>query len=202
MGSNALSRDFARARAETLVILGLAIAAGLAIKVPELFGLRLSPDDEVPPFYFRNASLFVLPLLAAYFVWQRGSNVAKALWLALPFAAGAVFANVFPFRAGSDTEVLAVLHLPIALWLALGFAYVRGRWFADGGQSKRSIPSTSRRARALTRPRSTGSLVGNGSRSPRISSWRAPSAPAKRICDRAGRRGHETETACALHTRR
>src|SRR4029079_1398715 len=27
-----------------------------------------------------------------------------------------------------------VLHLPIALWLAVGFAYVRGRWFADGGR--------------------------------------------------------------------
>jgi hypothetical protein len=56
------------------------------------------------------------------------------MWLALPFAAGAVFANVFPFHQRSDTEVLTVLHLPMALWLAVGFAYVRGRWFADGGR--------------------------------------------------------------------
>src|SRR5438876_63361 len=49
-------------------------------------------------------------------------------------AAGAVFANVFPFSKGSNTEVLTVLHLPIALWLAVGFAYVRSRWFADGGR--------------------------------------------------------------------
>ena len=67
-------------------------------------------------------------------MWKRGSDVVSGLWLALPFAAGAVFANVFPFRKGSDTEVLTVLHLPIALWLAVGFAYVRGRWFADGGR--------------------------------------------------------------------
>ncbi len=86
------------------------------------------------PFYARNASLFVLPLLTVYFVWKRGSDVVSGLWLALPFAAGAVFANVFPFRKGSDTEVLTALHLPIALWLAVGFAYVRGRWFADGGR--------------------------------------------------------------------
>ena len=33
---------------------------------------------------------------------------------------------------GSDTEALTALHLPIALWLAVGFAYVRSRWFADG----------------------------------------------------------------------
>lgn len=157
MGSlDALSREFARAhserlwkqlviapdaekpantgRAEILVVLSLAVAAALAIKVPALFGLRLSPDDELPPFYARNASLFVFPLLTIYFVWKRGSGVASGLWLALPFAAGAVFANVFRFPKGSDTEVLTILHLPIALWMAVGFAYVRGRWFADGGR--------------------------------------------------------------------
>jgi hypothetical protein len=48
--------------------------------------------------------------------------------------AGAVFANIFPFRAGGDTARLTALHLPIALWLAVGFAYVRSRWFADGGR--------------------------------------------------------------------
>ncbi len=156
MGSlDALSREFARAHserlwkqlviapdaadesantghAETLVVLSLAIAAALAIKAPALFGLRIDSGDE--PFYFRNASLFVLPLLTIYFVWKRGLSVASGLWLALPFAAGAVFANVFPFPKGSDTEVLTILHLPIALWMAVGFAYVRGRWFADGGR--------------------------------------------------------------------
>ena len=30
--------------------------------------------------------------------------------------------------------MLTALHLPIALWLAVGFAYVRSRWFADGGR--------------------------------------------------------------------
>jgi hypothetical protein len=127
---------------ETLVILGLAVASGLAVKLPSLFGLALSPDAEVPPFYFRNASLFVLPLLTIYFLWKRGSSAATGLWLMLPFAAGAVFANVFPWESvvidnapkGSDTEVLTILHLPIALWLAVGFAYVRGRWFENGGR--------------------------------------------------------------------
>ena len=165
MGSlDALSREFARAhserlwkqlvmapdaekpantgRAEILVVLSLAVAAALAVKVPALFGVPLSPDAEVPPFYFRNASLFVFPLLTVYFMWKRGWNAISGLWLALPFAAGAVFANVFPWETvvvdnapkGSDTQVLTILHLPIALWLAVGFAYVRGRWFDDGGR--------------------------------------------------------------------
>ena len=55
---------------------------------------------KLPPFYVRNASLFVFPLLTVYFVWKRGLDVVSGLWLALPFAAGAVFANVFPFRNG------------------------------------------------------------------------------------------------------
>ena len=169
MGSlDALSREFARAHSErlwkqlvmapgapdaadasatiappeTLVVLGLAIAAALAVKVPALFGHPIDPNQEVPPFYLRNATLFVFPLLAIYFIWKRKWNVMSGLWLALPFAAGAVFANVFPWQTavvdnapkGSDTEVLTILHLPIALWLAVGFAYVRGRWFADGGR--------------------------------------------------------------------
>lgn len=120
------------ARAETLVVLSLAAAAALAIKVPALFGIQLGGGNEL--FYARNASLFVLPLLTVYLVWKRGPALASNLWLALPFAAGAFFANVFPFRAGSDTEALTALHLPIALWLAVGFAYVRSRWFAGGGR--------------------------------------------------------------------
>jgi hypothetical protein len=158
MGSlDALSREFARAHSERLwkqlviapgaadesaltghtellVVLGIAIAAAVAVKVPALFGHPLSPNEELPPFYFRNASLFVFPLLAVYFVWKRGSDLVRGLWLALPFAVGAVFANVYPFGTGSDTERLTALHLPIALWLVIGFAYVRSRWLADGGR--------------------------------------------------------------------
>lgn len=155
MGSlDELSREFARAhserlwkqlviapdadegsanatRAETFVVLGLAVAAALAFKVPFLFGLRLDAG-----FYARNFGLFVLPLLTVYFMWKRGWNVVSSLWLALPFVAGAAFANVYPFPKGSNTEVLTAVHLPIALWLAVGFAYVGGRWFADCGRGR------------------------------------------------------------------
>src|SRR4029453_4864519 len=63
------------AHAEMLVVLSLAVAAAVAIKVPALFGLRLSPDDELPPFYARNASLFVFPLLTVYFVCTGGPGL-------------------------------------------------------------------------------------------------------------------------------
>ena len=157
MGSlDALSREFARAhsdrlwkqlvmasdadapagasRYELLIVVGLAVAAGLLVKVPGLFGFHLGPDEELPPVYARNASLFVFPLLAAYFVWKRGSGATVGLWLALAFGVGAVFANAFPFSSRSDTAVLSILHMPIALWMAVGFAYVRGQWFAGEGR--------------------------------------------------------------------
>lgn len=122
----------AATRLEAVVVLGLAVAAGAAIKAPALFGLHLGGGDE--PFYARNVSLFVLPPLTAYFAWKRSLSGAAWLALALCFAAAAVAANVFPFGETSDTQALTALHLPIALWLAVGVAYVGGRWLAGGAR--------------------------------------------------------------------
>jgi hypothetical protein len=140
-GDNASVR--ADTRAEALVVLALVVAAACVVKLPALFGHLIDPNQELPSFYARNASLFVVPLLTVYFMWKRGSNVTSGIWFALAFAAAAVFANVFPFHnaarldnfpAGSDTQILTALHLPIALWMAVGVAYVRGRWFTDDGR--------------------------------------------------------------------
>ncbi|MXY44935.1 MAG: hypothetical protein F4Y50_12935 [Dehalococcoidia bacterium] len=112
-------------RTEFVVVIGLAVVAALAIKVPELFGYRIIDGDAV---YARNLSLFVLPMLVGYFVWKRGLSGRASLWLVLPFVAAAVFANIFPFDRDAHTELLTALHLPFALWLVVGFAYVGGRW--------------------------------------------------------------------------
>ncbi len=49
-------------------------------------------------------------------------------------SAAAIFANVYPLRIDSHTLLPAAVHLPIALWLAVGFAYVGNSWFADGSR--------------------------------------------------------------------
>ncbi len=117
------------ATTEFWVMLGFAAAAAVAIKVPALFGVQFGGDDA--NFYARNLSLFVLPFLAMYFIWMRGSSRKGIVGLAAIFAAGAVFANVYPFAPGGSTEVLTAIHLPIVLWLAVGVAYVAGDWLPD-----------------------------------------------------------------------
>jgi hypothetical protein len=116
---------------EVLVAVGLAVAAGVAIKVPALFGLRLDAPDassENPSFYARNVSLFVLPFLAWFFAWKRRLEPAGQLRLAIPFVVAALALNLLPFPPMGHTEMLAALHLPMALWLTVGVAYTGGRW--------------------------------------------------------------------------
>jgi hypothetical protein len=129
-----------QARRDALVAICLAVAAGVAIKMPALFGLQLERDTG---FYLRNLSLFALPLLTGYFVWKRRLDIRTLPWLAAAFVAAGVFANVYPFAprvSGSGrpepgyTEVLTTLHLPIALWLAVGIAYAGGRWREVAGR--------------------------------------------------------------------
>ena len=120
----------ASSRTEIYIVLALALGAAIAIKVPTLFGLSIN-DNGSQLFYARNLSLFVLPFLTAYFVWKRGISATRAAWLIVPFAGAAVFANVYPFDPATDAGLLTVLHLPIALWLVVGFAYAAGRWFGS-----------------------------------------------------------------------
>ena len=115
--------------AEILLVLCLAVGAAMAIKIPTLFGYVFDEDD-VAMFYFRNVSFFVFPFLTVYFIWKRRMGFTRWGWLALPFIAAAFLCNTFPFKPGGDTVVLTVLHTPVALWLALGYAYAGGNWRA------------------------------------------------------------------------
>jgi len=110
---------------EAILAFTLAVGAAVLIKVPALFGIHLEQDEH---FYIRNMSLFVLPLLTGYFVWKQKPESHSLIGLSLGFIAAGVFANVYPFAPGGDTESLLALHLPIALWLIVGIAFAGGRW--------------------------------------------------------------------------
>jgi hypothetical protein len=121
----------AGARKDAIVVFCLAVAAAALLKLPALFGFGM---EEYASFYVRNASLFVLPLLTGYFVWKRRLAPRTLRWLAAAFVAAGVFANAYPFTPEGNTEVLTVLHLPIALWIVVGIAYAGGRWSQTEGR--------------------------------------------------------------------
>lgn len=121
----------ARVQIDAAVAVALAVVAAVLVRIPVLFGLNL--DDDFT-FYARNASFFVLPLLAGYFVWKRQLGMSLARWLAAAFVAAAVVVNIYPYDTEGATEVLTILHLPIALWLAVGIAYAGARWRQVAGR--------------------------------------------------------------------
>ncbi len=92
-------------RTESVIVLALAVAAALAIKAPELFGLRFAQDAQA--FYVRKLGVFVLPFLTAYLAWKRGVGAAGFARMLIPFAYAALVVSLNPFRrphipSGSD----------------------------------------------------------------------------------------------------
>jgi len=117
-----------RTRQELLVMVICAAGAAVSIKVPGLFGLRFGEDGA---FYGPNLSLFALPWLAAFLAWRRQIPRRLIETLAALFALGAVAANAYSLADTSQSVVLTSLHLPIALWLVVGLAYVGDDWRAS-----------------------------------------------------------------------
>jgi hypothetical protein len=153
MGSlDELSREFAREHSERLwkqlvlpaepdppagrdrhelgVMVLCAVVAAVAFKAPSLFGVDLADEDD-SQFYARNISLFALTAPAAYFAWKRRAGLQVIGALAFLFFLGAVAANVYPLDDDSQSIVLTAIHLPLALWLVVGLAYVGGDWRAE-----------------------------------------------------------------------
>jgi hypothetical protein len=123
----------ARVASGWLEALAFGAAAAVAIQVA-----RLAADDPggEPSWFARNLSLFVLPFLAAYFARRRELDVRGWALTLAPFAAAALVVNVYPWVAEPDTEVLAAslsdteaiaaLTLPVALWFAIAVPYMVG----------------------------------------------------------------------------
>ncbi|MGH3777718.1 MAG: permease prefix domain 1-containing protein [Pseudonocardiaceae bacterium] len=114
-----------RSRRDLLAMVICAAGAAASIKAPELFGMRLEQDIS---FYGPNASLFALPWLAAFLAWRRQARRPLIGIMVALFALGAVAANAYPLAEESQSVVVTSIHLPIALWLVVGLAYVADDW--------------------------------------------------------------------------
>ena len=111
----------ARPSSGWLPALIFALAAGVAIQVARL--AAQFPEEE-PGWWFRNLSLFVVPVLAGYFVHRRRLDTRRCLLTAAPFVLLALVVNLYPYRAGSSTEPIVALHLPVVLWFAVAYPYM------------------------------------------------------------------------------
>ena len=112
---------------EAAVAVGLAVAAGVAIKIPELFGISWDGESDTL-WYVRNLSFFALPFLAAFLAWKRALPTGGWAGLGAAYIVAALVMNLMPFVHEGHTLLLAIMHLPIALWLAAGVAYTGGPW--------------------------------------------------------------------------
>jgi hypothetical protein len=114
-----------RSRRNLLVMVICAAGAVASIKVPVLFGMTFEEDGS---FFGRNFSLFALPWLAAFLAWRRRAGRPLIGTLVALFILGAVAANAYPLSDASQSVVVTSIHLPIALWLVVGLAYVADHW--------------------------------------------------------------------------
>ena len=116
-------------RLSIAMMLGFAaLAAAIVLIARFIAGANASGDlhllsGPVMPWFVRDLSLFVLPVLAAYFVVVRRTPTRRVLVLAAGVAVLAVMVNVYPFVVGSASDLLIWIHLPVALWFVVGIAY-------------------------------------------------------------------------------
>lgn len=116
-------------------VAALAFATGAAVAL-EFARLAADGSGEEPAWFARNLGLFVLPFLAAYFAHRRRLDTRGWLVTAAPFVIAALVIDLYPWDPGSDaellgagvsdTELLAALHLPVALWFVVAFPYMGG----------------------------------------------------------------------------
>lgn len=113
------------ARRDWLVMLVCAAVAAVSIKIPVWLGYDWNADMGV---FMRNIGLFAFTPLAAYLVWRRRPGAVTIVALVLLFGLGVLGANIYPLTNTANTTILTMVHLPLALWLAVGIAYVGREW--------------------------------------------------------------------------
>lgn len=104
---------------EIMLIVVLALVGGTLARIPIMFD---GINSEA--FYQRFASFFVLPSLAAYFLFkhkQVSSNLLAGIGLI--FVGACIYMGTLPNDSTGQTLDLASLHVPFLLWALVGVAF-------------------------------------------------------------------------------
>lgn len=97
--------------------------SGCVAKIPDW--LHLEQDQ----FFQRNLAFVIFPFLTAWFSWKHRLKLRQLLFPIGTFMAAALYINILPVRAQSDSILIACLHLPVFLWMVLNYAYSGGEVF-------------------------------------------------------------------------
>jgi hypothetical protein len=114
-----------------LLWIGIAvIIAGLIAKIPQFQGIR---EDL---FYERNVSFIFLPILMIYFNWKKGQVWNNLIVPFIVIALSIIYINWLPSGLKNTTSSLAFFHLPIMVWILLGYVFLGNKmdFFKNGIQ--------------------------------------------------------------------
>lgn len=102
-----------------LICIGLAVLiAGFIAKIPQFQGVR---EDL---FYERNVGFIFFPLLMIYFIWKKEHKWTNSIAPILLIIFAAAYINSLPIDPISQTNQLAFFHLPIMIWIVLGYIFL------------------------------------------------------------------------------
>ncbi len=102
---------------ELFIVAFLSVLAGLLAKIPDMFQI----SEEF--FYPRNISFLIFPFTTAYFCWKNKVRLKNVAFISGAMLAFLVYINILPHNPGSDTLVLACIHLPFLLWVIFGVSF-------------------------------------------------------------------------------
>ncbi len=105
---------------EFIIVAIAGFIAGCIAKLPKLAGLR---EDF---FFQRNIGFVILPMLMFYFSWKHKLPMRKLLLPVLSVLFSVFFINYLPDNEKSNSILLACIHLPIFLWVIVGYTFVGG----------------------------------------------------------------------------
>ncbi|HEY0258791.1 MAG TPA: permease prefix domain 1-containing protein, partial [Lacisediminihabitans sp.] len=107
-------------------VLEMIVFALIAAVVVQAGRLLAGIPETTPSWFFRDASLFVLPVLVAYFVWRNRPSRRAVLAIVAVTVVLAVIVTVYPFEPNGQTDALVAIHFPVLLWFVVGAAYLGG----------------------------------------------------------------------------
>ncbi len=108
-------------KSDLLYLIISCVLAGLLIKIPQLAGF--DPDEY--DYYMKNGGIIVFAGLTAYiFLTKNRINPRHWVLSLLLFTLSALYINLLPAGEGSDSFVLASIHLPLLFWCLYGLVFI------------------------------------------------------------------------------